>query len=231
MRRTISTLAVTLLLASALFVPIVFLRPAAEQTIDAGAATPPPDATAVAQPTASPAAESDPTCGSATVSYDAAEPTIANRAEGASLVVIATVDSVGEARWNTADGKAPAIEGESPPPDAHIYRPVRLSVTTLARGDLMGSTLEAKALGGTVGCYSFEFEDSPQLKSGEEYAFFLAPALPGAGAADASTLTINAAWVVTAGLVSTPVEGEVTVPVFLAAVETAPVGPFGDSAS
>lgn len=229
MRRTISTLAVTLLLAAALFVPLVFLRPAAE-TLDAGSATPPPNATAIAERTPPPAEESDPSCGTATVSYDAAEPTIANRAEGASVVVIATVESVGAARWNTDDGKAPAFD-QNPPEDAYVYRPVSLSITTLARGDLLGSTLEANALGGTVGCYSFEFEDSPELKSGELYALFLAPALADDGKTDPSTLSINAAWPVTAGQVSTPVEGEVALPLFLAAVEAAPVGPFSDSSS
>lgn len=229
MRRMISTLAVTLLLAAALFVPLVFLRPAAE-TLNAGAATPPPGATAIAEPTSSPPTEeADPSCGSATVSYDAAEPTIANRAEGASVVVIATVDSVGPARWNTADGKAPAFDDENPPTDAYIYRPVSLSITTLARGNILGSTVGVNALGGSVGCYSFEFEDSPELKSGQQYAFFLAPALEEDGRTDPTTLSINAAWPVTAGSVSTPVEGEVAVPVFLAAVEAAPVGPFSDS--
>lgn len=226
MRRTISTLAVTLLSAAALFVPLVFLRPAAE-TLDAGSATPPPNATAIAEPTSPPTEASDPSCGTATVSYDAAEPTIANRAEGASVVVIATVDSVDAARWNTDDGKAPAFD-ENPPEDAYIYRAVSLSITTLARGDILGSTLEVNALGGTVGCYSFEFEDSPELKSGEQYAIFLAPALTEDGKTDPSTLSINAAWPVTAGQVSTPVEGQVALPLFLAAVEAAPVGPFSD---
>lgn len=230
MRRMISTLAATLLLAAALFVPLVFLRPAAER-LDAGSATPPPDATAIAAPTSSPPSEaSDPSCGTATVSYDAAEPTIDNRAEGASVVAIATVASVGAARWNTDDGKAPAFD-ENPPDDAYIYRSVSLSITTLARGDSLGSTLEANALGGSVGCYSFEFEDSPELMSGQQYAFFLAPALTEDGKVDPATLTINAAWPVTAGKVSTPAEGEVTIPVFLAAVEAAPVGPFSDSSN
>jgi len=228
MRRAISTLAVTLLLAAVLFVPLVFLRPAGE-TLDAGAATPPPDSTAVAEVTPSPpSADTDASCGTATVSYDAADPTIANRAEGASVVVIATVDSMGAARWNTDDGKAPAFD-ETPPDDAYIYRPVSLSITSLARGDILGSTFEATALGGTVGCYSFEFEDSPQLKDGEQYAFFLAPALTEDGKTDASTLSINAAWPVTAGEVITPAEGGVAVAEFLAEVEAAPAGPFSDA--
>lgn len=226
MRRTISTLAVTLLLAAALFVPLVFLRPAAN-SLNTGAATPPPDATPIADATpAAPADEVDPTCGSATVSYDTADPTIANRAEGASVVVIATVESVGTARWNTDDGKPPAFEGDNPPPDVYIYRPVSLSITTLARGDSLGSTLEVNALGGMVGCYSFEFEDSPELKAGQQYAFFIGPALAEEGTTDPSPVTINAAWPVSAGLVETPLEGDVELPLFVATVEAAPVGPF-----
>ena len=226
MRRTTSALSFALLLAAALFGPLVFLRPAAE-TLDAGSATPPPNATAIAERTSPPAEESDQSCGTATVSYDAAEPTIANRAEGASVVVIATVESVGAARWNTDDGRAPAFD-QNPPEDAYVYRPVSLSIATLARGDLLDSTLEAHALGGSVGCYSFEVEDNPKLESGDQYAFFLAPALADDGETDTSELSINAAWPVTAGRVSTPVEGRVALPLFLASVEIAPVGPLGD---
>jgi hypothetical protein len=215
-----------LLLAAVLFVPLVFLRPASDR-LDAEAATPPPDATLPAEATHSPQpADSDPTCGSATVSYDAIEPTIANRAEGASVVLLATVESIAEARWNTADGRAPKFEGE-PPIAAYIFRPVSLSVDTLARGDVAGSTSEVTMLGGSVGCYTYDYENTPDLKVGQQYAFFLGASLTAAGGRDQAALTINEAWAVSDGLVKTPLEGDVLVAAFIATVEKAPLGPLG----
>lgn len=220
------TLGLILLLAAAVFASLVVLRPRAESQ-DAGSATAPPDVRLAEQPTASPApADSDPTCGTATVSYEAIEPTIANRAEGAAALVLATVESVGEARWNSEDGAAPDF-ADAPPRWSTIFRPVSLSVDTLARGDLQSATLEVRLLGGTVGCYTFVYENTAVLKPGQQYAFFLGPSVGAPGGRDEVTLAINEAWIVSDGLVTTPLEGEIPVAVFLATVERAPHGPLG----
>ena len=112
--------------------------------------------------------------------------------------------------------------------DAYISRPATLSIDTLARGDIVSRTLEVRALGGTVGCYSFDYEESPDLKAGEQYAFFLAPSLTADGTIDASTVSINNAWFVDNGVVETAVEGKVAIAAFLAAFEAAPVSPLSD---
>lgn len=151
-------------------------------------------------------------CGTSMVSRDAPEPTIANRAAVASAVVIATVVEVSPPRWNTDDGAAP--EAARPPAGAHIYTPVTITVDDAVKG-LETEELTVRVPGGTVGCYSFVFDNTPDLKAGAQYAFFLAPGVDAAGNSEAAELTVNEAWpVVDGATVVTPLDGERSLPAF-----------------
>lgn len=176
-------------------------------------------------PAATPQTASSPgPCGtnaaSAFVSQDGAAPTIANRTFGAAIVAVGTVVSVGAPQWNTADGTAPAFTAAGHPPVwAEIYRPVSISFSSTAKGGAV-SGIQARALGGTVGCFTYGVAGSPTLSVGSQFALFLGPSQSSTGFIT-SSLTVTDAWPVTNGQVSTPEEGTMSVSSFLAATGAA----------
>jgi hypothetical protein len=150
-------------------------------------------------------------CGTSFTLGDAPAPTLANRAAVASAIVIATVLEIGPAQWNTSDGSAP--KSVRPPSRAHIYTPVRLVVDQSVKGSVV-RRVTVRIPGGTVGCYSFWFHPTPDVKPGRQYAFFLGQGVDATGNPEARELTAFEAWPILAGVVATPLDGDLTLPAF-----------------
>jgi hypothetical protein len=177
-------------------------------------------------PIEAPSANADCTSGQYQVKAvygDAADPTISNRAEVSTLVVIGKVVTVDQARWNTDDGSkpAPAVVG-GVPVRAMIYRSVTIATDTVIKGTVP-SALDARWLGGQIGCdfAGIDIGTTVDIKASGVYAFFMGPSLNADGTMG-STLTIIEAWPVANGLVETPMEGKVPEAGFTSAVKAAP---------
>lgn len=157
---------------------------------------------------------------------DAAEPTIANWAGVATLIVIGTAQVVGAPTWNTVDGAKPAGDKAGRLPyGAMIYRPVAIAASEAARGATTGA-VTGRWLGGQVGCDygGVDIGTTLDVAAGSSYAFFVGPALEADGKLG-SNLTIIEAWPVVGGMVRTPLEGGVSEATFMAMVNAAPLPP------
>lgn len=225
-------LLVLLTISAAAIVTLALLtfQPAGPR-VDLASASPPPSSPEASvqptpEPTVEPPAAADGTeCGTAYVTSDRAEPTIAHRSEASVAVVVATIESIGDPRWNTSDEEPPAIADGIPPRSTVIYRPVDLAAVDALGIDASGSPIGARLLGGTVGCYTFVF-DGPTVELGGTYAIFLGPSVDAAGGAAGPDPTMMEAWPVRGSAVITPVDGDVPLIEFLArawaALEAAP---------
>ena len=144
--------------------------------------------------------------------YDRIIPTIANEARLATAVVVGTVASISEPRWNTGDGARPAAEeitGRS------VYRIAVLNLSAVAKGGT-ATSIAVRMPGGRVGCEQFSPDGIPlDVRAGDRLALFV-QALPARDMKGVALPTAVAAWPVTeASAVITPADGEVAVDVFV----------------
>jgi hypothetical protein len=169
-----------------------------------------------AVPSLSPAATI--ACGSATIIVDGVLPTIKNLAIESQVIAIGTVEAIGTARWDTATGAAPPVGIDGHPAHmAAIYRLITITVETPIKGST-AATLNARVIGGVIGCYSVRLSSGPDPVVGGRYAFFL-----NASADTATEPTVGEAWPVGAdGRIKTDYDGVVTTAALVKAVDAAP---------
>ena len=175
-------------------------------------------------PGASASAASD-ACGSAFLSLDRMDPTIAARAEGSIAVAAVTIVDIEDAVWSTKDGAAPTIRDGVPADDSYIYRTVILRVDHVVKGNPQPEVM-ARQIGGQVGCYSYAADESTVLHVGSRYVVFLGPTPSTTGAWDKTVLTLNDAWPIVGGMAVTPLDGTISIEDFSLIVANAPRGPF-----
>ena len=153
---------------------------------------------------------------------DGPEPTIANRAQRAA-VIIGTVDGIGPARWNTDSGERPEVaEATDWPRNGAIFRPVTIAIDRLAKGSISTTTLIIRHLGGTVGCDRFDVYGQTELEVGRQYALFLDFALDISGQRAPQFFDGDAWPVGDDGIIQSPLEGGFSVDSFVAAVRAVP---------
>ncbi len=154
-----------------------------------------------------------PTAGSSCISTNtivsSVDPTMANLAQFSNAVVIGTFDGYGEAQWNTKGASAPATASERRL-GVWIYRPIKISPTVVLRGSA-AAVVNARVKGGMVGCDSAYYSDTPVLKQGATYVFFVEPEWD-PGEARSTDPWVLWAWPQNVdGTVQTPLEGDVSV--------------------
>ncbi len=93
-------------------------------------------------------------------------------------VVAGTVTDVGGGRWATADGKPPVDEYGFAPAAWQVYHIVEVELGDVGKHPdddkyEIGSVLELRAFGGTIGCLSFRVAGAFQFAEGDEVAVFL----------------------------------------------------------
>ncbi len=146
-----------------------------------------------------------PTCLLVTISPTSAPQTVDYVAQAADVVVIARIDAIGPARWNTLDGTQPL--GDSPATEyASIYRPVSITTERMLRGS--GPPITSVRLsGGDIDCSGVWYGNVPEVSPGHRYVLPLVSGSAGAaGAADGPWLFW--AWPVNAnGTIATPDRG------------------------
>lgn len=89
------------------------------------------------------------------------------------LAVEGTVTKVGVPTWNTADRKKPGKPAQGDALPAMIYTPFRVKVDKTYKGEV-GSYLDVKAFGGTVGGETMVFEDQDYVpREGDRVVVFV----------------------------------------------------------
>lgn len=125
-------------------------------------------------------------------------------AAASTSVVRATVADIGDAQWNTIDGRAPA--GRQPQP-ADFMRLIKLAPAETMKGEL--SSTIAWIPGGTIGCLTFNI-DEYSVEIGQEYLFFMRDLDPATGLQ--GTIRARLLWPIEAdGRVTTPSDGKLSV--------------------
>lgn len=135
--------------------------------------------------------------------------TLQNVASASSAALVAEFEGYESATWNTSDGSRPArpsIHGSE-----KLYRPAKLRISDVLTGSVTGATITARVDGGKLGCDSYDFDYSPDLKIGQSYLFFLGYSVDASGTAT-SDLSLVEAWPIRSdGSIVTPLEGETTI--------------------
>jgi hypothetical protein len=149
---------------------------------------------------------------------DGVLPTIKNLAIESQVIAIGTVQAIGAPSWNTPTGTAPPVGFDGHPASGFaIYLAVTISVETPIKGST-ATTLNARLIGGSIGCYSVKLSSGPDPVVGGRYAFFL-----DASADPATALTVGEAWPVGADdKVKTDYDGVVTTAALIKAIDAAP---------
>src|ERR1035437_1391842 len=161
----------------------------------------------------SPSAAATIACGGEAIIVDGVLPTIKNLARESQTIAIGTVQADGAPSWNRPDG-APQTGG---PSRAIIYRPITIDGDTPIQGST-ATTVNARLIGGTIGCYTVTLEGGPNPAVGGRDAFYAHPALD-----SVTSPTVGEAWPVTAdGKIKTDYDGVVTPAALIKAVELAP---------
>lgn len=94
-------------------------------------------------------------------------------------VVIGDVIEIGDGRWATESGEPPAEEEVVRPNALYVYRVITVEVSDVVKqreGEEAwepGSSIEVRALGGTIGCLTFLLSGDFQFEHGDEVALFL----------------------------------------------------------
>lgn len=125
-------------------------------------------------------------------------------ASASTAVVSGTVEEIGDAQWNTPDGKAPVNQ-----PAAYwdVMRLIRLAPVDTLKGQLSSTT--AWVPGGTIGCLTFVVEGY-DVEVGQEYLFFMRDIDPDTGLQGTSRARLI--WPIREdGTVSTPIDGRLSV--------------------
>jgi hypothetical protein len=108
-------------------------------------------------------------CQSVAEVVDRVPPTIESMSMYRATAVVATVVEVGEAQWNTTDGKAPD-RGSA----FDVVRLLRLHAEDTIDGKDLGSDITVWVRGGTIGCSNFLYSDFPaDIEPGQRYVLFL----------------------------------------------------------
>ena len=139
-------------------------------------------------------------------------------------IMIATFEGSGSAQWNTPTGNRPAAEANLA---VWIFTPVKMAPQTVLRSSV-GTTASHRIKGGTIGCDTDTYDDTPKLAVGATYAVFAVPEWDkSAASADPWILW---AWLVEPdGTLQTPLDGSVTIDQLSQAVTQLPVATSGSS--
>lgn len=93
---------------------------------------------------------------------------IQNLYSSSEIVVTGNVESISDARWNTADGNKPLKVGE----DDEIYRLATINVQEKIKGEV-NSRIQVKIPGGKVDGITYVVTPSPKVHIGEQVVLFL----------------------------------------------------------
>jgi hypothetical protein len=211
----------SVLVVSTLLVGACAAVPAARSTSGEATPTVPSLPTASAPPTADasatpfleeqPGETLNPRCYGISEAVDTPPLTIALLMTVTTAVVVASVDSIEEGIFNTPGGVAPdrlSEEGYDP----GVLTPVNLTVASVIEGDQGTGTLRVVNRGGKAGCITHNVSNSPHLKTGVTYVFFLHPSVYSNGKYRPELPEIIVAWAVNAnGTVATEEDGVLTV--------------------
>jgi hypothetical protein len=132
--------------------------------------------------------------------------------EASDAVVIGTVTKVGQAKWNTKDGRKPPnginnAGAERPT----VYTPIDVQVTESWHGNEKPGNLTVVNEGGEADCVTLAVTDGPVLDLEKQYLLFLGPSVNSLGEPNPEVPIVNAAWPVNGdGSVATAVEGNLT---------------------
>lgn len=95
-------------------------------------------------------------------------PPLEERAHAADAVVIGTITEVGATRWSSADGRAPAGDGDG----TGAITMFRIAVERVIAGNAP-TTMTVWAPGGIIGCHSFSIDGVTRPTTGARDVFFL----------------------------------------------------------
>lgn len=137
---------------------------------------------------------------------DGVPPTVEVATRRADAVVEVTVLDVGEAQWNTKDGRLPTGEVEYLDP-SNVLRLLRVRVDRTQAGSMPTETATVYVLGGTIGCHRFIVAGLADPVPGKRFLMFL-----GASRSRfAAVRQVQELWPIEDGAVITPVDGRVPV--------------------
>jgi hypothetical protein len=148
-------------------------------------------------------------CLNHTTVFDRARTTIEQDAAMSSVVVIGTITEIGEAQWNTTDGRAPRGRDIEP---SHVLRLLRVKVESVVNGTAP-SVVTAWIPGGQIGCHGFTMGGFADAQVGRRYVFFLNETPPRNGISGVSAAWQT--WSVEEDSVVTSFEGNVPLGVFV----------------
>ena len=148
-------------------------------------------------------------CLNHTTVFDRARTTIEQDAAISSIVVIGTITQIGEAQWNTTDGRAP--EGPDIEP-SQVLRLFRVKVESVVKGTAP-SVVTAWIPGGQIGCHGFAMGGFADAQVGGRYVFFLNETPPRNGISGVSGAWQT--WSIEEDSVMTSFEGSMPIDVFI----------------
>jgi len=148
-------------------------------------------------------------CLNHTTVFDRARTTIEQDAAMSSVVVIGTITEIGEAQWNTTDGRAPQGRDIEP---SQVLRLLRVKVESVVKGTAP-SVVTAWIPGGQIGCHGFAMGGFADAQIGGRYVFFLNVTQPRNGISGVGGAWQT--WPVEEDSVVTSFEGNVPLGVFV----------------
>ena len=151
-----------------------------------------------------------------------APPVLADYASAVPNVLIATVVQTGPGQWSIPDGRQPDLATREAI-NFHIYRPITVAVETSVKGDAEGN-LVANLWGGSAGCVRYDpgWVLPATMADGSRWALLLDYSPDGPNGEMTNDLMIIEAWPVTAaGVVKTPLDGDLSLTAFESAVSAA----------
>lgn len=150
-------------------------------------------------------------CTGVTTSVDELTPTIKNAIAGSDFAVVAAVDEIASARYNT-DGEQ--MTADDTVTEFDVYRPTTIRIETVVKGASLPDVLKVRLPGGQIGCDDYFVERSAAVAVGGRYVLFLARRTDRMGKA-IDELTVVRAWVVNEnGDIVTPYDGEMPLTTF-----------------
>ena len=148
-------------------------------------------------------------CLNHTTAFDRARTTIEQDAAMSSVVVIGTITEIGDAQWNTTDGRAPQGPDIEP---SQVLRLLNVKVENVVKGTAP-SVLTAWIPGGQISCHGFAMGGFADAQIGGRYVFFLNGTQPRNGISGVSGAWQT--WSVEQDSVVTSFEGNVPLDVFV----------------
>lgn len=190
-------------------------QPSAKTSIGAPAPSLGPGAGAIQLDPASPPQEpSEDQCAFWQTTIDRMGLSVEQWAAASTAVLHGTVEDIGEAQWNTRDGKPPI--GEKPIAYSDLLRLIRIAPAESLKGQLSSDVLWIP--GGTIGCVTFIAEGF-DLEVGGEYVFFLRDLEPLSGLTGIPRARL--VWPIQKdGTVATQIDGSLSIDTFRERVST-----------